>query len=127
MKRWTGLMVSVAVLVILAFTTILIVSQIPVVAANGLLHPVRHHADGPPPENCEGVTFNGLDITLKGWQCHAQTTRRGTIIYLHGVADNRVSSRGIVQRFTNRGFDVIAYDSRAHGESDGEACTYGFF
>lgn len=26
-----------------------------------------------------------------------------------------------------RGFDVVAYDSRAHGESDGDVCTYGFY
>jgi alpha-beta hydrolase superfamily lysophospholipase len=32
-----------------------------------------------------------------------------------------------VERFTTRGFEVLAYDSRAHGESSGEACTYGFF
>jgi pimeloyl-ACP methyl ester carboxylesterase len=25
------------------------------------------------------------------------------------------------------GFDVVAYDSRAHGESGGDACTYGFY
>ena len=26
-----------------------------------------------------------------------------------------------------RGFDVVAYDSRAHGESAGDVCTYGFY
>ncbi|HKH46916.1 MAG TPA: alpha/beta fold hydrolase, partial [Thermoanaerobaculia bacterium] len=25
------------------------------------------------------------------------------------------------------GFDVIAYDSRAHGDSGGDTCTYGYF
>ena len=25
------------------------------------------------------------------------------------------------------GFDVIVYDSRAHGESEGDACTYGYY
>jgi pimeloyl-ACP methyl ester carboxylesterase len=44
-----------------------------------------------------------------------------------GVADNRSSSVGVIDRFGNRGFDVIAYDSRAHGESSGDFCTYGFF
>ena len=46
---------------------------------------------------------------------------------LHGVADNRTSATGIIDRFVTRGLDVVAYDSRAHGESGGEACTYGFF
>lgn len=52
---------------------------------------------------------------------------RGTLIYLYGVADNRTGATGIVERFGTLGFDVVAYDSRAHGESEGDACTYGIF
>jgi uncharacterized protein len=33
----------------------------------------------------------------------------------------------LVERFRKRGFDVVAYDSRAHGASGGHAVTYGFF
>ena len=33
----------------------------------------------------------------------------------------------IIRRFTALGFDVVAYDSRAHGNSTGDACTYGYF
>lgn len=47
--------------------------------------------------------------------------------YLHGIADNRISATGPIWRFVKHGFDVVAYDSRAHGDSDGEACTYGFY
>ena len=69
----------------------------------------------------------GEGVTLKGWQSRASTARRGTLVYLHGIADNRTSGAGIVERFGRRGLDVVAYDSRAHGESEGEVCTYGFF
>lgn len=31
-----------------------------------------------------------------------------------------------MDRFCKLGFDVVAYDSRANGESEGDACTYGF-
>lgn len=48
-------------------------------------------------------------------------------MYLHGIADNRASSAGVVRRYRGRGFDVIAYDNRAHGDSDGEVCTYGYY
>jgi pimeloyl-ACP methyl ester carboxylesterase len=48
-------------------------------------------------------------------------------VYLHGVADNRSSAVGVIEHLTQRGFDVVAYDSRGHGQSDGEACTYGFY
>jgi len=66
-------------------------------------------------------------VRLIGWECNASGARRGTLVYVHGTADNRASGTGVIERFGKRGFDVVAYDSRAHGESDGEACTYGFF
>ena len=33
----------------------------------------------------------------------------------------------MIERFGKRGFDVVAYDSRAHGDSPGDVCTYGYF
>ena len=98
----------------------------PSIAAGGLLYPARHTLRTAIPPGCENRDFQGDDVTLRGWQCGSIGKRRGTIIYLHGVADNRGSSVGVVQRFTPRGFDVLAYDSRRHGQSPGEVCTYGF-
>jgi pimeloyl-ACP methyl ester carboxylesterase len=102
-------------------------AQLPGIGAGALLHPGRRPVTAPPPASCQTASFFGDGVRLAGWRCAARSARRGTLIYLHGVADNRMSSAGIVERFGNRGFDVIAYDSRAHGESEGEACTYGFF
>jgi uncharacterized protein len=101
--------------------------QLAAAGAGGLLHPGRRPVGVPPPAGCQEATFAGDSVTLKGWRCTASIPRRGTVVYLHGVADNRTSGAGIIERFRARGFDVVAYDSRAHGESDGEACTYGFF
>jgi uncharacterized protein len=64
---------------------------------------------------------------LRGWLCHAVGARRGAVVYLHGVADNRTSAAGVIPLLRPNGFDVVAYDSRAHGESEGEACTYGWY
>ena len=102
-------------------------SQLPAVGAGGLLHPARHRVTEAPPPACEEATFAGAGVSLKGWRCRASGARHGTIVYLHGVADNRTSGAGVIERFGRRGFDVVAYDSRAHGESDGDVCTYGFF
>lgn len=66
-------------------------------------------------------------MLLKGWRCSSGVPSRGAIVYLHGIADNRGSASNIIRRYTAKGFDVIAYDSRAHGESEGSACTYGYF
>jgi pimeloyl-ACP methyl ester carboxylesterase len=48
------------------------------------------------------------------------------VVYLHGSADNRASGIHVAERFLRLGFDALLYDSRAHGESEGTACTYGF-
>jgi pimeloyl-ACP methyl ester carboxylesterase len=81
----------------------------------------------PAPASFEAIDLAGADIRLKAWRLRATERTRGVVIYLHGVADNRMSGLGIGRRFAEKGFDVIAYDSRAHGESGGEACTYGFY
>ena len=124
-RRLVVALIGIAVIVLAALAVF--AKQLPSAGANGLLRPARRRATGSPPPACQDVTFAAEGVTLKGWQCRASTTRRGTLVYLHGIADNRTSGAGIVQRFGERGFDAVAYDSRAHGESDGDVCTYGFF
>jgi alpha-beta hydrolase superfamily lysophospholipase len=123
--RFRVVILVVATAVIVAAGVV--ASQLPALGAGGLLHPARRAMVVPLPETCEDVPFKGAGVDLKGWRCRGAGARRGTLVYLHGIADNRGSAVGIVQRFTRRGFDVIAYDSRGHGESSGDTCTYGFF
>ena len=94
--------------------------------ANALLHPQRRPMTRQPNRPADAVDFDGEGVKLKGWWFHAGA-KRGTVVFLHGVADNRGSAVGIADHFVARGFDVVAYDSRAHGESTGDACTYGFY
>ena len=125
MTRFTKrLIAAVGVISLLAVAALW--GQLPALGAGGLLHPARHVTNLPPPDRCAAADFPGEGITLRGWRC-STTGVRGTIVYLHGIADNRGSSAGVIPRFLARGFDVIAYDSRAHGDSQGDACTYGFF
>jgi pimeloyl-ACP methyl ester carboxylesterase len=96
-------------------------------AANALLHPPRRPVTQQPRAPFEVVEIDGAGVRLKGWWFRAAAPKRGTIVYLHGVADSRGSGIGVAEHFVARGFDVIAYDSRAHGESGGDACTYGYY
>jgi alpha-beta hydrolase superfamily lysophospholipase len=125
-KRVTAVRLTAAVAVAVVLLTIGW-GQLPGIAAGGLLHPARRVSSQPPPPNCVDAQFAGAGVTLRAWTCAAPSPARGTIVYLHGIADNRGSAAGVVQRFLPRGFNVIAYDSRAHGDSQGDACTYGFF
>ena len=102
-------------------------AMLPSIGAGLILHPLRRPVTTTAPAGCEAVDFKGENVNLKGWRGEAMGERRGTLVYLHGVADNRAGAAGVMQQFRKRGFDVIAYDSRAHGESGGNACTYGFF
>lgn len=99
---------------------------LPGAGAAALLHPSRHLTRASPPAGCQAEWFEGDGVRLRGWRCGGAGPRRGSLIYLHGIADNRGSAAGVIQRFTPLGYDVVAYDSRAHGDSDGDACTYGF-
>ena len=95
--------------------------------ANALLHPGRTKLRRQPLRPFEAFEWQGAGVPLVGWWFHAPEGARGTLVYLHGVGDNRSSAVGIAEHFVPLGFDVVAYDSRAHGESGGDACTYGFY
>lgn len=127
-RRWPWVVAICALLAAGAAAAVLFL-QGPKLAAGGLLHPFRHTlpAGTGTPVGCEETWFAGRSVRLQGWRCTAEAPRKGTVIYLHGVADNRGSGRRVIARMRAAGFDVIAYDSRAHGGSDGAACTYGFY
>jgi pimeloyl-ACP methyl ester carboxylesterase len=95
------------------------------VAADVLLHPARRPVTKQPAVPFEAVEFDGAGVKLAGWWFHA-ARRRGTVVFLHGTTDNRAAGIGVAEHFFAHGYDVIAYDSRAHGESGGDMCTYGF-
>lgn len=121
-KKWV--LVTLSILVTLVVIVAFYLSSI---GAAMILYPMRKKGEYPMPAVCEEVTMQGAGVALHGWRCKAVGQRRGTLIYLHGVSDHAVSGAGVMERFRNRGFDVIAYDSRAHGKSGGDACTYGFY
>jgi pimeloyl-ACP methyl ester carboxylesterase len=127
--RFTRITIAIAVLVTLgAVAAAIAQSQLPMIGASALLYPSRRPSVRPAPQNCVERAFDGVGVRLSGWVCAADAaTNKPTIVFLHGIADNRDSSVGVIDRFRGRGFNVIAYDSRRHGGSEGSRCTYGFF
>ena len=103
-------------------------SQLPAIGAGALLFPTRRASMRAAPKQCAERRFDGVNAGLAGWVCTPKDAGdKPAILYLHGIADNRDSAIGVIDRFVARGFTVIAYDSRGHGQSDGDRCTYGFF
>ncbi|HXI60762.1 MAG TPA: alpha/beta fold hydrolase [Polyangia bacterium] len=108
-------------------TTVLAGCMPPSWGAGALLHPQRKAVVDDQRRPHETLDLMAAGVRVKGWRFRGEGTRRGTIIYLHGAGDNRGSSGSIADHFVPGGFDVVAYDSRAHGESGGAACTYGYY
>lgn len=128
LSRKLRAIIGIAILIVV-FVGALVVTQLPGIGAGALLFPRRNPSRLPTPERCVDQRFNGASsITLAGWRCRpADGAATATVIYMHGIADNRDSAVGAIDRFTSRGYDVIAYDSRAHGRSEGDRCTYGYY
>ena len=75
----------------------------------------------------EKVSFKTRDgLELKGWFIPSQTGDKRTLLMCHGWGDNK----GELLKQTyflneNAGFDLLYFDFRSHGESEGEITTIG--
>ncbi len=96
-------------------------------AARSLISPFRMPMLGSPSTPHHDITFTTSDgLTLDGWLFEPQATvSKGLVVFLHGKDANRGHFAGDAQRFTARGYTVLAYDQRAHGRSEGQWCTFG--
>lgn len=63
---------------------------------------------------------------LKGWLIEKFPTNK-YIIICHGVTMNKVNSIKYMKLFINRGWNVLMYDHRRHGESGGKTTSYGYY
>jgi len=76
----------------------------------------------------ENVDFHRVDLTtedaihLAAWYT---PSRNGAVILLaHGYGDNR--PEWVYALFAKKGYGIVAWDARAHGESGGEISTLGY-
>jgi pimeloyl-ACP methyl ester carboxylesterase len=112
----------------LAFAALLAGCMPPSWGAAALLHPARRPVAGAPALPHRDFTVVSDGATLRGWIFPARSqARSAAVLYLHGAGDNRESGVWIAERLVRAGHDVVLYDGRAHGESTGDACTYGFY
>jgi fermentation-respiration switch protein FrsA (DUF1100 family) len=75
------------------------------------------------PEGAENVWFSSRDGTrLNGWFFRSQSKpETATIIFFHGNGGNIRNVGWLGQRFAKRGFNVLLFDYRGYGASDGTA------
>ena len=87
--------------------------------------PVNPTELGLPYEEINIMAAPGLKLNC--WLIKAAPPARGTILYLHGVADCKIDGLRLAALLHHEGYNVMLPDSRNHGESDGEFCTFGYF
>jgi len=72
------------------------------------------------------------NLTLRGWiipPCAVSggnRAHRGTVIFLHGVGECKSQGLPLANLLFKNGYTTVLVDFRAHGESDGDICTYGY-
>ena len=64
-------------------------------------------------------------IPLRAWLFRPGRPNGSAVVLLHGVADTRAGMMGPAQFLLERGYTVLAPDSRGHGVSGGSLIAYG--
>jgi pimeloyl-ACP methyl ester carboxylesterase len=96
-------------------------------AADVILRPMHRAVSLTPSIEHRDLSFAGDGVRLRGWVFDAEAPRCGTIVFLHGRNQNREAGLPLAERLVPLGYEVVAYDSRAHGESGGIFSTFGYF
>ena len=95
-------------------------------------HPPRYSLNIPPSDfrvPYESVSFTTADgILLKGWLVKPEHLRakNPAIIICHGVGANKSDFTELAVLLSKRGYVVLFFDFRAHGESEGYRTSLGF-
>jgi hypothetical protein len=80
------------------------------------------------PYRYEGFTLASAEgLPLSCWLLHPAGRPCGTVVYLHGVSESKISGLPMAGVLCAAGFMVMLYDQRRHGDSGGRFCTYGFY
>lgn len=67
------------------------------------------------------------NLTIKGYIKLSETdTILGTVILLHGIRGTKEYFIELSKRLSKKGYQTVAIDLRAHGESEGVHCTFGY-
>ncbi|MBF8983235.1 alpha/beta fold hydrolase [Lutibacter sp. B2] len=80
----------------------------------------------------EEVVFKSKkdNLTLKGTFFYAKTPSNKTLIFVHGFDENRRMSgrtKILIEYLIPRGYNVLAFDLRGQGESQGDLISFGCY
>ena len=128
MKWWLKAIIGIVVLVIVAFL------GLSAYLGASATRVERVAIEGSPAN--KGLTFEDVSflsksdgLTLRGWYLPSQDSEQ-IIIMLHGGemhrADPSIDMLGIAAELIDNGYNVLMFDMRGHGESEGERLSAGY-
>jgi len=65
--------------------------------------------------------------TLQGTYLPSPTPSDKTVIFVHGVSASRLMGLWYADLYLGEGYNLLIYDSRAHGASGGPSLTWGYY
>ena len=122
MKTAMNILIGIVLLVV-AFSFILVYAN---------THPPKYPLNIPPSEYrvaYEAVSFTSDDgVALKGWLVKPAHpgTKSPAIIICHGLGANKSDFTELSASLSKRGYLVLQFDFRAHGESGGNRTSLGY-
>ncbi len=125
------MVVVLGVIVVFLLTGIvLLMGAISLRGVNQLLRRRTPDAPGDPARyglTYEEVTFLSRDgLTLRGWFIPAPEAR-GTVVFCHGHAGSMDPDLRYAPAFHKRGYNVLMFDFRGHGRSEGQYVSMGCY
>jgi fermentation-respiration switch protein FrsA (DUF1100 family) len=124
---WRNLFLYTAFLLILAVLGVLL--SISYKGAMNYLHPSRTHRPATENPARHGITYQDITLVtsdglkLEAWYSPSQNG--AVILVAHGFGGAR--SADLHAAIAQYGYGVVSWDARAHGESEGELCTWGYY
>lgn len=96
-----------------------------------IIKPLRIHRSIIP--DSLGMSYETLDIkvdsalNIKGWLCKPKTNPKAIIVVVHGIGGNKEGLLNTASFLIQNNIAAVIYDQRAHGESGGTYCTFGYY
>lgn len=76
------------------------------------------------PNEKKMVEINGLKLSVSTFYAK---NPKASVILIHGIRSNKETLYKKAVWLNSNGVNAFCFDLRAHGESEGEYCTYGFY
>jgi dipeptidyl aminopeptidase/acylaminoacyl peptidase len=126
----SGIMIILASIAFLLAVVVLIIGAISLYGASQL---IRRRVPDPSSDPAqyglpyEEVAFSSRDgLTLRGWFIPAPEVR-GTVVFCHGHAGSMDPDVKYAPAFHERGYNVLMFDFRGHGRSEGQHVSMGYY